>query len=949
MRVKNILKSDPRKIKDPDERLLHVQQLDESDSEVQEQILSLVDNDDQPSIRLLAIGKLTSIEALWQRYSAFSVNDIEAETMHKRLAELLADSTVTEAALSPVTKATHPGAQLLLANNCALASVRVQALQQIQSEDALAEVVSRSRYHETRLQAATQLTDLSLVRRALDASRDKDKVVSKHLQQLLDAESAKQAKQRAQEEAVRESVKMAEKLSSSVWSPQTAARFTTLQARWNELDKSYTKSQQELMEVQFAKIQQMLDEHVTVEQVESPTEDELLPTTDEQPVPSNSNSPSATEESASVATVSPPLDAVTSVSDNPEIAKMQEKLVNVALADLPRWLSDHAKDVHPDTQNLLAHCQAVAVLLDPPFEVVKARVGAVQERQKRIDVLLATETILPGLHVNHFQYVVDLHAHRRALDERLVKAKQESADRVKATHRQFAALGGAIKDGKWGPANSMFKRLQKKVASMEAQERVSLNDKLSRAEKQLDDMADWQDFAARPKLEALCVEMEALPAQALKPQVLAKTIKSLQSNWKGLGVSRASNELWSRFKEAGDAAYEPCKVYFEELNAQREAKLAAKAALCEQLESEFAEVDWASIDWKKLQKTLNQAKRTWRDNRISNRKPDKALEDRFTKILSPLDDKLKEQYDANALLKTDLIEKATQLASGEINQHVINQTKSLQSAWKQIGVMRRKEDQELWEQFNTQCRNIFKSKHEQDREGYKASMGHVFRARDIIKELKSLAKTQAPDDSAVQALVAEFQGLAEFPERDKRGLIKDFRSSVDACSRVQEGQRKKRFKSEKNEQLRLVGLCEQLEKLAELHSDSADTQVDDVKSAWEASDVAVSRDFAKRVEARRDQALAHIAAGTQYDYEANEKLRRDLLIQMEVAAGIDTPAEDKARRMEFQLKHLQEGMTAQADKGEQLKTLELEWFGAGPVLEARREKLNARFKKAVSR
>ena len=64
-------------------------------------------------------------------------------------------------------------------------------------------------------------------------------------------------------------------------------------------------------------------------------------------------------------------------------------------------------------------------------------------------------------------------------------------------------------------------------------------------------MSDWQDFAARPKLEALCEEMESLPARELAPPALAKEVRSLQERWKALGPSRAANELWARFKAAG--------------------------------------------------------------------------------------------------------------------------------------------------------------------------------------------------------------------------------------------------------------------------------------------------------------------------------------------------------------------------------------------------------------
>ena len=128
---------------------------------------------------------------------------------------------------------------------------------------------------------------------------------------------------------------------------------------------------------------------------------------------------------------------------------------------------------------------------------------------------------------------------------------------------------------------------------------------------------------------------------------------------------------------------------------------------------------------------------------------------------------------------------------------------------------------------------------------------------------------------------------------------------MDACSRVQENASKRRVQAGYEETRRLLGLCEQLEVAVETPDAVADTLVDDVTHAWEASDVKVSSEMGAVLRSRRDKALQHIRDTTNPDYQANETLRRNLLIQMEVAAGIDTPAEDKARRMQYQLEHLQ--------------------------------------------
>jgi len=640
-----------------------------------------------------------------------------------------------------------------------------------------------------------------------------------------------------------------------------------------------------------------------------------------------------------------------------------EKLKSKKLIELHEIEPDKINDGAPieagsESEKLLAHAKSIGVLFDPPFDVTKGRPGAITERIKRVKALLNTESILPGVSFDDCDYMTELKEHAGALDSRLDKAKQESVDRAKATHRQFSALNATISDGKWGPASSMFRRLQKKVESMESAERSQFTDKMSRAEKQLAEMADWQDFAARPKLEALCEAIEALPAQELKPEALAKEIKSIQAQWKSLGASR------SRFKTAGDTAYEPCKAHFAQKQEVRETKAAAKVALCSELEKQYQDTDWETPDWKAVQRLVNNAKRDWSRNRVTDRKPDRALEQRFSDVLKPFNDKLTEQYDANVLEKRSLIEKIQKLAEADINQHSANQAKRLQSAWKQVGIVRRKDDQALWEEFNGHCKVIYKHQHEARREKYQESMSHVFRAREIIKTLRQISKSSgsATNDSAseknaseknasesteqqIQSLQSEFQALDDFPDKDKKFLLRDFRGAMDACSKMQESASKKRAQAEQNEIGRLVELCEQLENAVESPDSVSDSFREETADAWENASASVAKDTLAKLTARRDVAIKHLDSGTKYDYEANEAERRQLLIQMEILTDTDTPAEDKALRMQYQLEHLREGMTSSAvvDKRAELAKLVNAWHAASPASQGSKGALHSRF------
>jgi len=173
---------------------------------------------------------------------------------------------------------------------------------------------------------------------------------------------------------------------------------------------------------------------------------------------------------------------------------------------------------------------------------------------------------------------------------------------------------------------------------------------------------------------------------------------------------------------------------------------------------------------------------------------------------------------------------------------------------------------------------------------------------------------------------------------------------MDACSRVQENASKKRVEAESEERRRLAGLCEQLEAAVEQGS-GGEHLVDDVKHGWDATEARVAPDIAALLVKRRDQAVGHLESGSKPDYTKNESARRDLLIQMEIAAGVDTPAEDKARRMQYQLQHLQEGMTSAGVKDSKLvlQQLEKDWLTAGPAGGSVSDALNSRYLKAYKR
>lgn len=721
----------------------------------------------------------------------------------------------------------------------------------------------------------------------------------------------------------------------------------------------------------------------------------------------------------------------------------------------------------------------------------KAGISPVK-RRKVIDAALADDNFAATM-----SCVAELRERLGSVSELLEKDQHRQAQLVEGVGKQINALAATITAGKWGPAEGMSNRIVRKLEQIEGKSRQPLQGRYDAQRKKLDELADWQDFAAKPKLEELIKTMQELPAKSIKPRELADEVKSLQEQWKTLGGCRVANQLWPDFKEAGDTAYAPCKEYFDGLKKQREARIKNRKNVCERLEkyveenvpgglapvtdtagaksevavaetpdekpasaeaaveasgedtaaSSSAEASDVSLqavepvgDWKAMQRMLTDANREWRNNRISGRKQDKQLESRFEKAVQQIEQLIAPHFVAGETERQELIERARKLSEGEINQHAINQAKSLQAAWKVCGPASRKNDRKLWNEFNELNGKIF-GKHREDQQAqYKAGMAHVDRGREIVKAIRALGrKTSDQEDKQFQELQDEFQGLAEFPEKVRRGLVRDFRSACDGYNNKRSDLGKKQEREEINALRKLAVICEQIEtgvidyrdmeepavKQTETaaqsetepdaataadtkapsetvseatgpaidNSDSAESAESGTESAgvaakspaaessqdnstesespepeskeqsadradseswleqWQELGAVVPKPWLKRVQKRRDNAMAVLAKQDSPFSDENNDARRLHCIKLEILRDIETPAEDKAKRMQYQLEQLQSGPdSALKDSGkEQLRNYEVEWLCLPPASVAIAATLEQRFRNALGR
>lgn len=882
-------------------------------------------------VRLNAVAQTTNDQQL-RRAALHDDSSAVREAAARRYASLLPDTPDTETLIDAMfATAEQRQLRIAVAAHHPVATVRNRVLARTDNEVDQVDIATATRYRDTRRTAVDSLKSLEAFAACYQGIKTRDKAIARELKTKLDASRERQQQITEREAETQKLLDSMEKLAASVWSPSYANRFGYLAAAWRE-QSSGSAEQNAAFTAAEHTAQATIDSNRSKVDAEQ-TRVEVI----------------ASLRNHNAELIATPL------------AQLPERLplAQAGIADArQRWES--IADVSPIDSEAVAEYSARAKRLSTTIDQARATTdaAAVFTGDDSTSPLppAAIEKKLPALQSliaagNNAEFTQTLPQIVESLQHQLNTHQEEQKKLRQSIHKQFGALHGAINSKKWGPAKSIHERLTRKISRLEAKQRKPQQEKLEQLSERLRELGDWKEFATRHKLEELCAQMENIPQLGLNPRDQADRIKQLQNSWKLMGASPAQHDLWPRFKTAADTAFAPCAEFFAKQRERKDATLQQREQICDMLQEYLEKSDWQNPDWRKVEKTLHTARRTWRNVRIFDRKKARAQEQRFNELMDALYEKLNPIYAASVAEKRDLIDKIKELGEGDINQHCMNQVKRLQAVWKRGGIIRHKDDQLLWKEFNEACSAIYNTHRQHQREQYQSSIEHVTRARAIIGALRNAAKqNRAPDDKEIQQLHDEFQSLPEFPEKDARYLLRDFTRANDALDNLRQRTSNSSRAAELQRLQRQAALCEQLESLAGSPVADAAVEIEELMTQWEDGDTNDDPQWRKAMNLRRDSILALLQAGATPDYEKNEVDRRLLCIEVEILRDRETPDSDKPLRMQHQLKQLEEGkfINATTNPAEQLTELTVRWLCAPPAESSTQQQLNERFAAATA-
>ncbi len=441
------------------------------------------------------------------------------------------------------------------------------------------------------------------------------------------------------------------------------------------------------------------------------------------------------------------------------------------------------------------------------------------------------------------------------------------------------------------------------------------------AERRYTQLSQWQHWSDNQRRRQICEAIEQLSGSGLHPDAIATRVREAQGEWSRLDAAEGhagdahADHGWSRrFHAACRRALEPAKSYFkkrQELRKQHSQEISTA------LEAARAIPD-DSQDWPAIARTRHAVVDALRSLDRIDPHERKALARNLKAALTAIDARLDSRHADIQKQKAALIAEAEALSAGEAPRGAAASARALQQRWRDAGNGRRDRDQAQWKAFRAALDAVFAKLDTERSERTTRDAEARDRVNALCAELEALAKAEAPPQRAAIAKIEnEFDALRVRDEGSLRRFRAAQASLRDAGMRRERSSRRGPYEG----WLARYALCRAAER--------AERTSDDLNAAWNAaprSDIA-----ANALAARFEVALGQKGDATAVDTDDVE--HREVLIRLEIFAGVESPSDDRDRRRELQVERLAARMRggAATTPHQELGELLSRWTTLGPA------------------
>ena len=860
------------------------------------------------------------------------------------LSDMIIKATQAESFICGLARVEDSSALLKIAMQARNAQIRQAAAELIESENELNLLFAHAKNKDKTVYqvAKSKLTRLKSLAQEQEANHQKIEKLLKDMENLSQTEALQHFEARLEHV-----LKQWPAVSASA-SMEESKRFETLSAECEQKRQSLNEQEAETQAASEITPEEQTNQ---AEEASQPQDSELqstLNTLHETLNRFHSQSARIQDIAALDALVKTQENRWIEASEQEQVSMAMTKAYQNAMTQLRHYLrslhalKDHAEDITRLSQELSQGLNA------PEQEA--SQISALLSSRKSLSQAIA-KVDWPA----HFSKPEDVTRAEQLMADS-GKLKQQQTEQLKQLDRQIEqglkALDQTLEEKQIKLANKQLKALQALLKPLPGNLSQKYQPALSLRVNQLNELHDWKGFANTPKQLELCDAMERLADMHIDPNDKAEKIKAMQQEWKALGGS-ADKALWERFKSAADKAFEPCALYFAEQQQLKEANLKKRETLIEQLQTYLDSIDWASVssqaanpiwassDWKTADKINRQARQEWKDSFPVDFRAGKSAQQRFNQLIEEFDQHLVNEKTFNLGRKQAIVDQARSLLDETDIQQAIQQVKQLQEAWQKVGITPHKADRKLWTEYRQICDEIF-ARREQMREVHRSEINQaISSAEQICSDIEaSLSKLDSQTDEELKSLAtAHRKSLQTLPKLPSGVLekiskrIESVLSAIDQEISLREQQRRSLIWQEARRKASLIRT---------VYADVSATNegLPEEKKQELQARLQSQQDLPEALQASMDALWHAVSENRLDDIELiDEDQARALCIACEIAAGIDSPEEDKALRMKLQVSRLSEGLGGSSDSSnpmEQLENTLARWYlslGLGPSAE----------------
>jgi len=467
--------------------------------------------------------------------------------------------------------------------------------------------------------------------------------------------------------------------------------------------------------------------------------------------------------------------------------------------------------------------------------------------------------------------------------------------------------------------------------------------RLTRMAGRLKEMRDWQHWSNNELRERLIERVGQIDVEQLHPDAVTARLKELRQRWQELdrqellpGDKRkfaAPRGQWRRFQKACNEVFEAAKPYLEQRTEVRRQSL---QDLNEFLTQANQVLDDARTSGDKLLRFQRAAREAIRNLEALPPKSRGESAGKLRKLMDRISNRLEDHFEQIEAEKRRLVAEARKLAHERDRETAIERAKTLQAEWKRAGRGRRKIEDKLWKEFREPIDPLFETLDAERKARQDEQQAHLDSLKALCAEAEQLANAANPNRVSGQlaGLEDQFNQAGSAPPALRKRFTKALEQHQAALARQRE--------QEKRAEL------EHLRTLAALLQQTVE-QPDRARQAVP-PEVAEDDRLGQRLRARLEQfraAESIDALGEELHQFSAEA--RQVAVEMECIAGLETPARDKQLRMDYQIRRLSERLGEHAPKPDlnaERAALERRWLGSFPHLPEQHAELRERVEKA---